>query len=182
MTDTDTLNRLYQMAEIMAGERTNDHALAADAAQEGRIAAWTTLNSHPGKPHSYYVASVRRGVTNVLRGRPYTGQTSQRGCERVPAALIGTLTRTNPEGTEYDLDTPSTTDIEATIVDRVTINAALATLTPEDRTVALTILNDDDLKDVGPSLGKASSWASRRFAQHVAPALRAALTPTLATT
>ena len=121
-TPAPTIERLCRFAELVAAERTNDPHLYADAAQEGRIAAWRSLTDHPDKPQAYHLASVRRAAVDVLRGRPATGAPSMRGRTRAretPLLVHGT------DGTEALVAEPVIPYFAETLVDGLVASEAV---------------------------------------------------------
>lgn len=90
-TQPVTLERLMRFAIIAAHEVNSNPNLLDDAIQEGQIAAWVSLTRYPDKPQGYHTKTIKRAVSNVYRGRPFTGQPRQQGVQRIPADMISPL-------------------------------------------------------------------------------------------
>jgi DNA-directed RNA polymerase specialized sigma24 family protein len=74
------LSTLTPLIGIIAREKTTTRPdLYDDARQEGLIRAWTVEESKPDAPREYVLAAARRGIGDVVRGRPAFGEVGRRG-------------------------------------------------------------------------------------------------------
>lgn len=175
------LATIAPLVGIIAREKTTSRPdLYDDARQEGLIRAWTVATAKPDAPREYLVAAARRGVNDVLRGRPSFGEEGRRGWQDAVDSA-GPLYRTI-EGEDVLVTDPA--DYAAEDAFRAALDAATATLVqvavaglaPADRQlVELRFYEGLDWRGVADVLGKKSEAVRRRFADHIAPALAASL-------
>ena len=66
--------------QYLARLTTEDKSLHDDLVQEGRIKVWQTEKEHPDRPRQYFVAAVKRRMTDLCTGNGrFTGHTGRRG-------------------------------------------------------------------------------------------------------
>lgn len=127
-----TLERMSRLAQIMAAERTRDPNLYEELVQEGMIAAWRSLSSHPDKTLAYHAASMRNGVNDLLRGRAPFGAPSRQGRRQVDEAP---LTAVGEDGEEYFVKEPSLPPGDDEALARLIVRDLLSILSPEQRAI-----------------------------------------------
>jgi RNA polymerase sigma factor (sigma-70 family) len=158
---TPTLDDLCRFAEVVAAERVPDWRDRQDAAQEGKIAAWRVLGSHPDASGAYLRTSVKNAIRSFLRGAPQLGAPDGRGYQR-------------PKESGFELEEwehPITTDSYPSDVAHV--HAAIATLQPRDQAlIALHFGAGLPLKEVSLQFGMNQGWASEALKNRILPALR----------
>ena len=89
VTDDPRLAALCQFAEVVAAELVANPTDRQDAAQEGRIAAWRVLQSHPEATPAYHRTSIKNAIKGFLRGCPTVGHEGRRGWQEAPTTFVG---------------------------------------------------------------------------------------------
>lgn len=175
-----TVESLRPLIEIMASERTKERPdLWEDAVQEGLIRAWRVLTDRPGSDRAYVTAAARRGVGDVLRGRPLTGEEGRRGYMDA-ADHSDPLVVETADGEEFATEPADASAEDAFLaVDyRDEVRAAVGRLEPEDRDVVfLRYWRDLGYREISPIVGKPAGTLSRRWTETIRPRLREDLAP-----
>ena len=121
------LATLTPLIGIIAREKTATRPdLYDDARQEGLIRAWTVEQDKPDAPREYVLAAARRGVGDILRGRPGFGETGRRGWQDAADSAHG-----------FHLDADAAEDYAEALADP---DAEAAFLAVEDRDAFCRIL------------------------------------------
>jgi RNA polymerase sigma factor (sigma-70 family) len=175
MTSVETLAPLVG---ILARERTARYPdLYDDARQEGLVRAWTVLEKRPDAPASYVVAAVKRGINDVVRGRPSFGAASHRG-RRDAHVGASALTRQGEDGEGYvhESEDPRARDVFDAVEVGQAVRDAVQGLAPEDRALVFGRYWEDlRFSDLAPLLGRPTGSLSRRWTDVIRPRLRADL-------
>lgn len=175
-----TVESLAPLVGLIARERTSAYpGLYDDARQEGLVRAWEVLGKRPDAPAPYVTAAVKRGVHDVLRGRPAFGAPRHRGRQDAHEGAVA-LTRQTDEGEEYAMEPEDTTTAAAyEAVDvRDAVQAAVRALPYEDRRLVFgRYWEDRSFADLALELGRPEGTLSRRWTDVVRPRLREALAP-----
>lgn len=173
----DLIKVITPLIGIVARERTREQPyLYDDARQEGLIRAWTVLTERPDAPREYVVAAAKRGVGDVVRGRPAFGAASHRGRQDAHD-LAGPLVRLVDGGGEelvIDPEDPSAQDAyDAADVAGLVRRSVAELADPIDRLMVYERFWGDRLyADIGKDVGLTKQALERRWANHVRPALR----------
>lgn len=190
---TELLERVAPLVGIMAREKTaGNPSLYDDARQEGLIRAWLAQQKYDAdNPRAYMVAAARSGISGLLRGRPPFGAEGRRGwrdAHDTSVSLTSSIRvdeRENRSHASPSFDEASLADEAArrdmehaeTAPIRDAVRAAVATLPRRDQIIILSrFAHRATWPEVAKVAGSPSADAARiRFADHIAPALRALL-------
>lgn len=173
--------RLRRLIEIMAAERCREHPeLFDECVQEGMIAAWRTMGSHPDKPPSYHHASARRAINDVLRGRKPFGAESRRGSPDAHTTSES-LWRTNSDGDDVLATEPAVEAPYAAVDVQDAVREAVAALPEEDRILVFGRFWEDlSYPEMAKILATRKNRLEWRWMTSIRPALEEALEPLVA--
>lgn len=178
------------LADVMgveAARRAFRHDLAADAAQEARLAAWRHLEQHPDAPrtHVHHVARQAAWALVNDRVRPTGHPGRAKGGRRKPGIpTVSTWRTTSIDLHEQHHDDTGTRlpaallvdDHAPTVVDEVAVRHAIAALRPADREhVLLRFWLDMTPAQIAEQLSLTRAQVNEAWRGRIAPRLRVLL-------
>jgi hypothetical protein len=171
------LDTLTPLIGIIARERTSARPdLYDDARQEGLIRAWTVEQAKPDAPRQYVLAAARRGIADVVRGRPSFGAASHRGNRDAADSAHGFhLDAETAEDFAAELADPAAEAALLRVEDRDAYRRVLVSvraLSPTLRRVVELRLAGEEFAAIGRAVGVSTATAHRRYMAAVV-ALRA---------
>ncbi len=195
MTDPggQLLERLVEfdaLADTMgreAARRAFRHDLAADAAQEARIAAWRHLIAHPSAPRSHVHQVARHAAWALVNDRVRaTGQPERAkgGRRRAGVPEPSTWRHTSIELHDEHHETGGTRlpaaltvpDPSDAVVDALVVRRAIAALRPTDRAhVVLRFWDGLTPAEIGERLSMSRQQVNEAWRGRIAPRLRVLL-------
>lgn len=167
MTSEEQLDALYSFAEVVAAERVASPHDRKDAAQEGRIAAWRAVSSHPDMGMAYYRTAVKNAVRGFLSGRSQFGATGRRGWSSVRAGLVA----------EFDVrDHPTRLDRYPVEESEGAWDAARAHCSEGELALLADVyVMGDTMREASIARGKNREWAGEVLRTRILPKLKEAL-------
>lgn len=142
-----------------------------DAAQEGRIAAWRSLQAQPEKVDTYHRVVVKRAVIDSLSGRrPSFAQAPNSRHYRLEAQAFDVNETLAPVTVD---DYPSDHEHVLQLIDGLRSESIRRKGDPGAyRGIARRhILDGETLKEISLGEGKNRNWAYNTWSRHIKPAL-----------
>lgn len=134
LTAEELIGRLEALNTLRSRECAHPGAEAEDLAQEGRIALWRAVQSHPGHSREYYSAASGRRIREAAIRQTWTGHTRHHGQPTDPLRQPGKRSLDDPDfAVPEAVDGTDWVNAAEWGYHRGEILAALNTLSPQAR-------------------------------------------------